>query len=203
MIRDTNVHIGSWPFRRPPWFETADIVKKLRSVQITEAWAGSFEGLLHKDLAGVNARLAAECQRHPGFLIPFGSVNPRQPDFGRKIVERLKSEQRQVSLAVDLKGRFTSFFKGREIPADGQLPIGWSPDGDNIFTYEFGSSRLHRHSLSMGSAELAAEVECSGAALLPDGGAIVCATMDGGSDLWIARGIASESSASANGAATE
>jgi predicted TIM-barrel fold metal-dependent hydrolase len=81
MIVDTNVHVGVWPFRRPPWFETADIVKKLRSVGITEAWTGSFEGLLHKDLAGVNARLADECQRHPNFLIPFGSVNPRLPDW--------------------------------------------------------------------------------------------------------------------------
>jgi predicted TIM-barrel fold metal-dependent hydrolase len=81
MIIDTNVHIGAWPFRRPPWFETADIVKKLRSVQITEAWTGSFEGMLHKDLAGVNARLAEECKRYPGFLVPFGSVNPRQPDW--------------------------------------------------------------------------------------------------------------------------
>ena len=65
MIIDTNVHIGAWPFRRPPWFETADIVKKLRSVGITEAWTGNFEGMLHKDLAGVNARLADECQRFP------------------------------------------------------------------------------------------------------------------------------------------
>src|SRR5439155_3335772 len=81
MIIDTNVHIGAWPFRRPPWFATADIVKKLRTVGITEAWTGSFEGMLHKDLAGVNARLAEECERHPGFLIAFGSVNPRQPDW--------------------------------------------------------------------------------------------------------------------------
>ena len=81
MIIDTNTHLGSWPFRRPPWTETADVVKKLRGVQITEAWAGSFEGMLHKDLAAVNARLAEECRRHPGFLIPFGSVNPRQPDW--------------------------------------------------------------------------------------------------------------------------
>jgi uncharacterized protein len=81
MIIDTNVHVGVWPFRRPPWFETADIVKKLRSVGITEAWTGSFEGMLHKDLAGVNVRLAEESQRFPKFLIPFGSVNPRLPDW--------------------------------------------------------------------------------------------------------------------------
>jgi predicted TIM-barrel fold metal-dependent hydrolase len=81
VIIDTNTHLGAWPFRRPPWSETADVVRKLRGVEITEAWAGSFEGMLHKDLAAVNARLAAECRRHPGFLIPFGSVNPRQPDW--------------------------------------------------------------------------------------------------------------------------
>jgi predicted TIM-barrel fold metal-dependent hydrolase len=99
MIVDTNVHIGVWPFRRPPWFETADVVRKLRSVGITEAWTGNFEGMLHKDLAGVNVRLVDECKRFSGFLFPFGSVNPRLPDWEEDL-RRCHEEHRMPGIRV-------------------------------------------------------------------------------------------------------
>ena len=79
-IIDTNVSLFHWPFRRLPLDETAKLVKKLRSLGITSAWAGSFEGVLHRDVAGVNQRLAEECKKHPE-LIPIGSVNPLLPDW--------------------------------------------------------------------------------------------------------------------------
>jgi predicted TIM-barrel fold metal-dependent hydrolase len=74
--------LGSWPFRRHGFEETAKYLTKLRAVKVTKAWVASFDGLLHKDIAGVNARLAAECKVNgDGMLVPFATINPRQPDW--------------------------------------------------------------------------------------------------------------------------
>src|SRR5215470_12481559 len=61
-IIDTNVHVFDWPFRKLKYAEAKALVAKLRKHRITQAWTGSYEGLLHKDLDGVNARLAEECR---------------------------------------------------------------------------------------------------------------------------------------------
>jgi uncharacterized protein len=81
-IIDTNVHLFDWPFRRLKYAGAKALVAKLRQHRITQAWAGSYEGLLHKDQAGVNARLAEECRANgAGILLPFGTVNPALPDW--------------------------------------------------------------------------------------------------------------------------
>lgn len=80
---DTHVFISRWPFRRVPGDESAQhLAEKLQSRGVTEAWVGSFDALLHRDIAAVNARLAEECaaQRDVRFL-PFGAVNPMLPDW--------------------------------------------------------------------------------------------------------------------------
>ena len=56
---DTNVSLGRWPCRRLPLDETPALVARLRSHGVKQAWAASFDGLLHRDLASVNAQLAA------------------------------------------------------------------------------------------------------------------------------------------------
>lgn len=79
-IIDTNISLFRWPFRRLPLDETDTLVRKLHSLGIVQAWAGSFEGILHRDIAGVNQRLADACRNRPE-LIPFGSINPELPDW--------------------------------------------------------------------------------------------------------------------------
>jgi hypothetical protein len=90
-VIDTNVYLFRWPFRRWPEDDPAELVERLRQQGVTQAWAGSFEGLLDRDIAGVNARLAAACRQHgPNFLLPFGSINPKLPDWqedARRCVE--------------------------------------------------------------------------------------------------------------------
>jgi hypothetical protein len=81
-IIDTNVNLFSWPFRALKYRDTRALVAKLKRHRVIEAWAGSFEALLSKDVSGVNERLAAECLKHGrDFLIPFGSVNLAWPDW--------------------------------------------------------------------------------------------------------------------------
>lgn len=79
---DTNVSLGRWPFRRLPLDETSALVAKLHANGVTQAWAGSFDALLHKDVASVNSRLADECARRGGeILVPFGALNPMLPNW--------------------------------------------------------------------------------------------------------------------------
>jgi hypothetical protein len=81
-IIDTNVHLFDWPFRTLKYARTKALVAKLRKHRIVQAWAGSYEGLLHKNVDAVNARLADECQANGDkMLVPFGTINLALPDW--------------------------------------------------------------------------------------------------------------------------
>lgn len=83
---DVNVSLSRWPLRRLPYDESPALVAKLRRAGVTQAWAGSLDGLLHKDLGAVNARLMMECRQHgDSLLLPFGSVNPKTPDWEEEL----------------------------------------------------------------------------------------------------------------------
>lgn len=79
---DTHVYFGHWPFRRIEGGETSKLLTALRSGNVSQAWVGTFEGLLHKDLSGANQRLAESCRRDgSGNWLPFGAINPTLPDW--------------------------------------------------------------------------------------------------------------------------
>lgn len=83
---DVNVNLSRWPTRRMRGDDTAALVAMLRRQGVAQAWAGSFDGLLHKDIASVNAQLAAECRRHGrGILVPFDSINPKSPAWQEEL----------------------------------------------------------------------------------------------------------------------
>jgi predicted TIM-barrel fold metal-dependent hydrolase len=81
-IIDTNVYLSHWTVRRS-WAESPSrLVEKLKRHGVVSAWVGSFESVLHTDLAGANARLADACaQAGASFLRAFGTVNPTFPDW--------------------------------------------------------------------------------------------------------------------------
>src|SRR5687768_1440946 len=79
---DTNINLERWPFRRFVDDAPDRLVAKLKARGVTQAWAGSFDGLFHRDIAAVNQRLAETCQQFGrDFLKPFGTVNPVLPDW--------------------------------------------------------------------------------------------------------------------------
>jgi hypothetical protein len=81
-IIDTNVHLFQWPFRKLKYDRTEALIARLKRHRITQAWAGSFEAVLHKQLDQVNRRLAEECAaRGNGLFVPIGSVNPAWSDW--------------------------------------------------------------------------------------------------------------------------
>lgn len=81
-IVDTNVYLFTWPFSRSRFDNTEVLVEKLRSHGVVEAWTGSYEGIFHKDVTGVNERLTDECRKLGGGLLrPVGTVNPKIPGW--------------------------------------------------------------------------------------------------------------------------
>jgi predicted TIM-barrel fold metal-dependent hydrolase len=100
VIIDTNVNVSRWPFRRLAGDETPKLVANLRKRSVAQAWAGSFDGILYKDIGGVNARLAADCRTYgKDILVPFGSINPKLPGW-QEDVRRCAEDYRMPGIRL-------------------------------------------------------------------------------------------------------
>jgi len=100
MIIDTNVYLSRWPFRRLEGDEPEALVAKLRQRNVEQAWGGSFDGMLHRDISSVNIRLAQVCRAYgQGVLIPFGSINPKLPDW-QEDVRRCQEEHKMPGIRL-------------------------------------------------------------------------------------------------------
>ncbi len=81
-ITDTHVYLGHWPHEQLPSDSPAKLVAELRRKGVSQAWIGSFDGLFHRDVADVNARLASICARiDNGMAVALGTINPALPDW--------------------------------------------------------------------------------------------------------------------------
>jgi predicted TIM-barrel fold metal-dependent hydrolase len=81
-VIDVNVSLSRWPNRRLPLDETSKLAMALKQNGVTQAWAGTFDGLLHNDLAAANTWLADQCRSvDETLLLPIGAINLSLPDW--------------------------------------------------------------------------------------------------------------------------
>jgi predicted TIM-barrel fold metal-dependent hydrolase len=82
VIVDVNISLSQWPTRRLPLDDTRLLADELLRHQVTQAWASTFDAILHNDIAAANERLASECRSVENDLLqPVGAINPGLPNW--------------------------------------------------------------------------------------------------------------------------
>jgi predicted TIM-barrel fold metal-dependent hydrolase len=78
-IIDCNISVGNWPFR---YHDGQTSRQTLQAKGLTQGWAGSFEGIFHRDVALANKALHEYCVEHVArLLLPAYTINPTLPSW--------------------------------------------------------------------------------------------------------------------------
>ena len=88
-IVDVNVHVFAWPFRHLRLADPRALARELPRLQVAKALVGSLEAVFHRDVDGVNRRLAQVCRESQrvesvggqNAWIPCGTVHPGLTDW--------------------------------------------------------------------------------------------------------------------------
>ena len=120
---DVNAFLGEWPFRRLPYAQPEDRLRKMDALGIEKAVVSRLENVFYKDLLVGNEELHAIVQQFPDRFIPAYTINPGFPgwehdleicinDFGMRNL-RLHPNYHQYSR---LKGNVPRIAEARGYP---------------------------------------------------------------------------------------
>lgn len=120
---DANAFLGEWPFRRLPYAQPEDRLRKMDALGIEKAVVSRLENVFYKDLLVGNEELHAIVRRYPDRFIPAYTINPGFPgwehdleicinDFGMRNL-RLHPNYHQYSR---LKGNVPRMVEARGLP---------------------------------------------------------------------------------------
>lgn len=78
---DSNAYVGEWPFRRLPYSQPENLLRKMDALGIERAVVSRLENVFFKDLLVGNRELHAIAQARPDRFIPAYTINPAYPGW--------------------------------------------------------------------------------------------------------------------------
>ena len=78
---DSNAYVGEWPFRRLPYAQPENLLRKMDALGIERAVVSRLENVFFKDLLVGNRELHGIARAHPDRFIPAYTINPAYPGW--------------------------------------------------------------------------------------------------------------------------